>query len=151
MTQLNPFEDARRKIEVLQTRIAERDTLNAKDQSEIKDWLVVAKLYAPNGQSVPIPKAILPEEAPRFREGSNKAHIYQTLMESHSPWMTANEIQVQASLTKGEEIPMTSVSPTLTEMKDAGVIVRDGLKVALKIRSLTATSHQAEINLEGDV
>ena len=30
---------------------------------------------------------------------------------------------------KGREVPMSSVSPTLTKMKDNGIIVRRGLKV----------------------
>ena len=49
-------------------------------------------------------------------------------------WWTATEVQDYLTRVKGKEVPMSSVSPTLTKLKDAGVIVRDGLKVALKSR-----------------
>jgi hypothetical protein len=47
------------------------------------------------------------------------------------PWWTAQEVQENLSLVKGKEVPMASVSPTLTNMKNKNLLVRDGLKVAL--------------------
>lgn len=56
------------------------------------------------------------------------------LRQSSNVWLTANEIQERASAIKGSEVPMTTVSPTLSYMKNDGVIVRDGLRVALADR-----------------
>lgn len=50
-----------------------------------------------------------------------------------NPWVTANEIQEQAK-SFGKEIPMSSLSPTLSNMKKKEMIERDGLKVALAAR-----------------
>lgn len=49
------------------------------------------------------------------------------------PWMTANDIQEQAKA-GGKDIPMSSLSPTLSNMKKKEIIERDGLKVALVSR-----------------
>jgi len=59
-------------------------------------------------------------------------------------WWTANEVQALLGVLKGKEVPMGSVSPTLTAMKNSGVLVRDGLNVALAskvaaLKSETAT------------
>ena len=69
-----------------------------------------------------------------YKEGTNKALFYAVLYESESPWLTANEVQERSSNMRGWEIPMSSVSPGLSDMKASGVIERDGLKVALKNR-----------------
>lgn len=45
-------------------------------------------------------------------------------------WWTANELQVELTALKGSEVPMSTVSPTLTNMKNSGKIYRDGLRVA---------------------
>ncbi len=50
--------------------------------------------------------------------------------------MIANEVRAKASELKGTEIPMGTVSPTLTDLKNAGLIVRDGMRVALASRVL---------------
>jgi hypothetical protein len=52
-------------------------------------------------------------------------------------WRTANELQEEMSEIAGREVPMSTVSPSLTEMKKAGRIVRDGMRVALRSRVLT--------------
>jgi hypothetical protein len=54
------------------------------------------------------------------------------LMEHCSdPWWTAAEIQDHLTQVKGKEVPMSSVSPTLTNMKVKGLLVRNGMNVAL--------------------
>lgn len=64
-----------------------------------------------------------------------KRQLFINIMEqSPSPWMTANEIQARARAITGKEYPMNSVSPMLSDMKNAGEIVRDDLQVALKSR-----------------
>lgn len=68
-----------------------------------------------------------------FRKGTNKAYIWDALRLSNQPWLDANEVQSMASTLKGEEIPMATISPTLSNMKGE-YIEREGLRVALKIR-----------------
>lgn len=65
---------------------------------------------------------------------TSKAVFLSVLRQSANPWMTANEIQERASAIKGQDVPMATVSPTLSNLKNAGLIVRDGLKVALAER-----------------
>ena len=64
-----------------------------------------------------------------------KALFTSVLRQSPEPWMTANEIQERAAAIKGQDVPMGTVSPTLSLMKNEGLIVRDGLKVALADRT----------------
>ena len=49
-------------------------------------------------------------------------------------WWTASEVQSHLSDIKGKDVPMSSISPTLTNMKNDGLIVRDGLNVGLAAR-----------------
>lgn len=69
-----------------------------------------------------------------YKADTNKALFYRVLSDSAQMWMNANEIQEAASSLKGSDIPMSSVSPGLSEMKNDDVIERDGLRVALKRR-----------------
>lgn len=73
------------------------------------------------------------------RAGTNKAYIWEALNSSPSVWLTANEIQPLAEAIKGSSIPMASISPSLTEMKRDEQIERLGLRVALAIRSKSAS------------
>lgn len=68
-----------------------------------------------------------------FRKGTNKAYIWDALASAEGPWIDANEIQDKASILKGDEIPMATISPTLSNMKGE-YIERNGFKVALKSR-----------------
>lgn len=65
-----------------------------------------------------------------------KELIVRVLADNPEIWMIASDIQQKASNLKGSDVPMTTISPTLTTLKDEGLIVRDGLKVALKKRLL---------------
>lgn len=69
--------------------------------------------------------------APTF---TSRTLFISILRQSEEVWVTANEIQERASAIKGQQIPMATVSPTLSNMKNDGLIVRDGLKVALADR-----------------
>lgn len=64
-----------------------------------------------------------------------KALFLSVMRQSPESWMTANEIQERATAIKGQEVPMGTVSPTLSLMKNEGLIVRRGLKVALVDRA----------------
>ena len=70
---------------------------------------------------------------PRKTGPTTRDYIESVLSKSDDPWMTANEIQEKVSEIKGIEVPMSSISPTLSQMKD-NVIIRKGLHVALKSR-----------------
>lgn len=62
---------------------------------------------------------------------TSRALVSAVMRQSNSVWMTANEIQERASAIRGSDVPMGTVSPTLSLMKNDGLIARDGLKVAL--------------------
>lgn len=85
-------------------------------------------------------RAKVEEPAPPIHEPvveralTSKALFLLVLRQSPDPWMTANEIQERATTIKGQDVPMATVSPTLSNMKNDGLIVREGLKVALASR-----------------
>ncbi|VAW20367.1 hypothetical protein MNBD_ALPHA12-98 [hydrothermal vent metagenome] len=63
-----------------------------------------------------------------------KEMIAKALSESDFLWISANDIQEAVSVIKGSEVAMTSISPTLSVLKKEGIILRDGLKIALASR-----------------
>jgi hypothetical protein len=79
--------------------------------------------------ATPKPSANRPE-----RGLTTKALIQSVLRQSQNPWMSAIEIQVRASFIKGQDVPMATISPTLSNMKNDGLIVRSGFHVALADR-----------------
>src|SRR6185312_7680822 len=56
------------------------------------------------------------------------------MQESGDPWWTAAELQSHLTDVRKRVVPMSSVSPTLTNMKIKHLLVRNGLKVALTSR-----------------
>lgn len=82
------------------------------------------------------------DPAPPVRQDSPLAARPSTTREmiafylSRTPelWRTANDIRDNVSDMKGADVPMSSISPTLSDMKNAGVIVRSGMRVALSER-----------------
>ncbi|QQO12452.1 hypothetical protein JJB99_23605 [Bradyrhizobium diazoefficiens] len=50
-------------------------------------------------------------------------------------WWTASEIQSFLTHIKGREVPMASISPMLTNLKNNGVITRSGHEIALSERA----------------
>jgi hypothetical protein len=65
------------------------------------------------------------------RAMTTKALMQAVLRQSPSPWMTSEELRERVSALKGEEVPMGTVGPTLSNLKNDGVILRDGFKIAL--------------------
>ncbi|WP_076860219.1 hypothetical protein [Bradyrhizobium mercantei] len=59
-------------------------------------------------------------------------------------WWTANEIQDYLQRIKGKDVPMSSISPILTALKNSGVIVREGHNIALteKAHSMRLIVHR---------
>jgi hypothetical protein len=49
-------------------------------------------------------------------------------------WTTARELQARVSEIKGREVPMSTISPTLSELKSDDLLARDGMKIALNER-----------------
>jgi hypothetical protein len=70
----------------------------------------------------------------RPNNGTHEDYTAWLLAGSVDPWATANQIQAALSQMVQRPIPLTSVSPMLTSMKNKGIIARDGLKVALASR-----------------
>ena len=69
-----------------------------------------------------------------FRPASAKAYIWEALDLSTTPWLTTNEVQRSASKLKGREIPMSTIQPALSDMRDKHV-ERRGRLVAPKSRT----------------
>jgi hypothetical protein len=63
-----------------------------------------------------------------------KEVFVHVLRNSPEPWLTSSEIRKRTSALKEVEIPMGTIAPNLTEMKGVGIVMRDGLKVALAER-----------------
>jgi hypothetical protein len=131
----------RRRAQINKRRheLAQEDrALTAEDQELVVAERVLERL----GGTVP-PRPSQPEWA-LTRPPPENATLEQLLgylLEGKiDPWATSNQLQEALTLLKKREVPMSSVSPTLTSMKDKGIIVRDGLKVALKTRIATATA-----------
>ena len=68
---------------------------------------------------------------------STKDLIRSLLSSSAVVWLTSQEVRDGVVLAKGRDVPKSTIGPTLTAMKEAGIIVRDGNKVALKERAQT--------------
>lgn len=116
-------------------RIAEIEAAQASMATELEELTVARRVLVRLGghvvQSVPI------AQQPKLpRAGTTRDLFLEVLRANEPPWMTANEVRAKASELKGTEIPMGTVSPTLTDLKNAGLIVRDGLRVALASRVL---------------
>lgn len=60
--------------------------------------------------------------------------IVEAMRSIEPVWTDAVAIQEEASRIRGSDVPMGSISPTLTVLKDQGVLERNGMKVALKER-----------------
>ena len=86
---------------------------------------------------VPPPVHPVPPIPPKFdayavdpTKESVESLILIVLGASRKAWWTANELQAELSRLKGTEVPMSTISPTLTNMKNNGKIHRDGFRVA---------------------
>ncbi|WP_394764278.1 hypothetical protein [Phenylobacterium sp.] len=60
--------------------------------------------------------------------------IVMALKNGTNVWLTARDLQTVVGSLIGRAVPMSSISPKLTDLKNRGVIVRDDMKVALKER-----------------
>lgn len=138
-------------------RLAEIERLQSQMAAE-RDELLIAKRVLERLEKNPPQRPLPPPPPPPHRplvffapmmgEPSRPPRLAEfflkTLQDADPPWMTANEVQVAASTLKGSEIPMSSVSPTLTDLKNKGLVARDGLKVALATRVQTIGAPASE-------
>lgn len=65
---------------------------------------------------------------------STKDLLISVMRQTPNVWTTANEVQARVSERKGVDVPMSTISPYLSELKRDEIIVRNGMKVALKAR-----------------
>lgn len=135
-TQLADLEVAERIVR----RFGQATTDERPDGQAMDDLLRRANVDAPKSE---IATALVE------RAITSKAVFLSVLRQSADPWMTANEIQERASAIKGHAVPMATVSPTLSNMKNAGLIVREGLKVALAERLNENGEAEASPDAEG--
>lgn len=124
-------------LPIILARLADIDRIKFDLDSEREELLVAKRVLERLGQ-----KQLATNMVREFvrdakkRVVSLKRLFVQILESSPTPWLTSNEIRERASNIKGADVPMSSVSPTLTDLKKDRIIVRDGLKVALASRVL---------------
>jgi hypothetical protein len=68
------------------------------------------------------------------KDGTLEQIIEWLLSGAVNPWAESTQIAAAVASVKERQVPMSSISPTLWNMKKKGTIVRDGLKVALASR-----------------
>jgi hypothetical protein len=91
---------------------------------------------APTSQPAPEDEEKLEDTVKRLAKGNETLEELTVMLmeECVDDWWPATEVQDYLTRVKGKEVPMSSVSPTLTKLKDAGILVRDGHKVGLASR-----------------
>jgi hypothetical protein len=114
-------------------RIAEIEAMQTALATELEELTVARRVLMRLGGNVR-PSAPVVQQPKMPRPGTTRDLFLEVLRANDPPWMVANEVRSRASELKGAEIPMGTVSPTLTDLKNAGLIVRDGMKVALASR-----------------
>ncbi len=71
---------------------------------------------------------------PVIRAKTTREALLLALKVMQEPWQTAKGLRERAIQFKGTNIPMATVSPTLSNLKNEGLIIREGQKVALASR-----------------
>jgi hypothetical protein len=130
----------RRRTQISKRRaeLAEEDRLlSTEDQELAVAQRALERLAGHAPPKPPQPEWALTRPPP---ENATLEQLLVYLLEGKvDPWASASQLQEALTILKRREVPMSSVSPTLTKMKDYGTIVREGLKVALKSRVVGAT------------
>ena len=88
------------------------------------------------------------EQTPHQRaKGTLEEMIRTFLLEGHKTgWATSSEVKEFLTWRTGRDVPMSSVSPTLSNMKAKGVVIRDRGKVAAPERAGLGSSMAAREN-----
>ncbi|WP_143748319.1 hypothetical protein [Mesorhizobium carmichaelinearum] len=132
-----------RKLELSELAVAER-VLKRLVETAASATHSAAFTAAPNAFALPPRPPVPPRPWPPVPPSPPKVDAYSVdpskesieslililLGASQRVWWTANELQAELSILRGAEVPMSTISPTLTNMKNNGKIYRAGLKVA---------------------
>jgi hypothetical protein len=140
----NPTGLIRRRREAIKREIAALRMEDAELEAvELSVQKAVARLLGNQAEAPPPPAPahhyhVKPETgryaAVAGKPKTTKEIIVDYLGRTPSTWRTANDIQAHVSEIKAAMVPMGSISPTLTELKNDGIVVRDNLRVALAER-----------------
>lgn len=146
--------DLRSRLSAISAELAELDAAEA----------LVVRLGedVPEGKSVREPHLIYQikprSRAPLFslitghgKTTTTRDLVLKVMAETEDPWTNANDIQARVSEMKGREVPMSTISPTLSDLKNKdGLIVREGMKVALAERLKQAGKVEPSTGGSGD-
>lgn len=86
----------------------------------------------PEADSMAVPEVVAP--AMPGRRLTKNAAIVEALSAPRELWQTANQIRDFIVKLLGKDVPMSSVSPALTDLKNSGTIARRDMAVALVLR-----------------
>jgi hypothetical protein len=89
-----------------------------------------AKARKANGKANGAAKASKKTRGRRSESGSQRELVLATLKKSGAGWMDVKQIIASVKSAHGVSIPPRSLSPLLSNMKKAGVIQRQGRRVA---------------------
>ncbi|MDO8295023.1 MAG: hypothetical protein Q7T19_01150 [Caulobacter sp.] len=146
MVNLTPESILAREAEL--RRIIQEATAELEEIPAVKRYMARLEANAPKPDEPPPDPPPEAEESPQEADqpkpagsrgrltGLSRA-IMNILSTAADPWMTAKQIQTAASTLLGTEVPMSSISPKLSDMKKSGVIRRDDMHVALTSRANT--------------
>lgn len=135
------IDDALKSLEDADAKVARYQNLLSKaeaDRNELKSAFDVLSKHIPALKSALAGAATQTQDERQqpasYQSGSIADVILAIMRKAEKVWWTANELQDLASEARGSEVPMTSISPNLSKLKNNGDIVRDDLKVALAER-----------------
>jgi hypothetical protein len=148
-------------------QIAQRERMLAAEENELA---IAARVLERMASATPTP-AIAPEQKAaavehdtdtqvdgwqKFKKAQGISgtepleHLLTILLTAvRDPWQSSNELQIYVGHLKGKPVPMSSISPTLSIMKNKGIVIRDGLKVALAARVPEFSESKPELSLSG--
>jgi hypothetical protein len=138
------IEEARARLGVLMRRLAHLEAAEemvaefGQDVSEQETPAARPRSMPVVHRSIGAAPMMIPMARPRMAGGgtiTTKDLIVTVLRQMPKVWTTANEIQTRVSELKGEEVPMSTISPYLTTLKNDEIIVRNGMRIALKERA----------------
>lgn len=99
------------------------------------DSLITAGAARANTNALAVQSpAATPAASAGGRRFTKNAAIIEALSAPRDLWQTANQIREAASMLLGKDIPMSSISPALTDLKKSGTIARRDMTVALVLR-----------------
>lgn len=136
------IDDALKKLADADAKVARHQALLDKaktDRDELRGALDVLSRHIPELKDVLAGGAAEDLESrphsATYQSGSIADVILIVMRKADKVWWTANELQDLVSKARGSDVPMTSISPNLSKLKNNGDIVRADRKVALTERT----------------